>query len=203
MRQRDKAILEDVERFRALDRNQIIAIHFQGLKNKVSSANAVLKRLRRDGLLEADTDRQPFVYFPSGSKIKKNGRKVDHYLAIADFYIDVRRSGALTTFQVEPKFGPKGTVEPDVFMIWRTSPFFVEIQRSVYSEKLIDDKLRRYETYYRSQEWKRLPWQRKGREVFPIVWVVGRPFQRQNVPFRMYQSKNVADFLENIRVVVV
>ncbi|MGR5899532.1 hypothetical protein ACT7C8_18005 [Bacillus cereus] len=33
---------------------------------------------------------------------------------------------------IEPKIGTKGTVEPDLFCIFRNTPFFIEVQRSVY-----------------------------------------------------------------------
>ena len=44
-------------------------------------------------------------------------------------------------FEVEPKVGEKGTVEPDVFAIWRKAPFYIEVQRNIYSAKVFKAKL--------------------------------------------------------------
>ncbi|MHA4119940.1 replication-relaxation family protein, partial [Bacillus cereus] len=49
MKSRDKAIIKDLCRFRCLSRDDIIDLHFQGLKKAVTSCNTVMKRLRRDG----------------------------------------------------------------------------------------------------------------------------------------------------------
>ncbi|CAH0126607.1 hypothetical protein SRABI133_00106 [Peribacillus simplex] len=44
-------------------------------------------------------------------------------------------------------------MEPDIFMIWKRAPFFLEIQRSIYSEKVMNEKVNRYVSYYMSNEW--------------------------------------------------
>lgn len=56
MKKRDIAILNDLERFRVLSRNDIIDLHFANLKNPIASCNSVLKRLRRDGYIEVNTN---------------------------------------------------------------------------------------------------------------------------------------------------
>ncbi|MDT9027477.1 hypothetical protein [Rossellomorea yichunensis] len=43
-------------------------------------------------------------------------------------------------------------------MIWKRAPFFVEIQRSVYSHKIMSEKVDRYEAYRLSGEWKNEAW---------------------------------------------
>jgi hypothetical protein len=43
-------------------------------------------------------------------------------------------------------------MEPDAFMRWKKGPFFVEIQRSVYSDKVMQEKVGRYEAYFMSNE---------------------------------------------------
>ena len=168
MRERDKAILKDLERFRVLSRNDIIDLHFSGLKNPIASCNTVLKRLRRDGLIEANKDLQPYLYFLSPSPIKKDSTKIPHFLRIVEFYKSVKKYEEPRIFHIEPKYG-KGYMEPDVFMIWKRSPFFVEIQRSVYSERVMTEKVKRYEAYFLSNEWKKEPWQPVNRKVFPVV----------------------------------
>lgn len=75
MRKRDLAILKDLERFRCMTRDDIINLHFAGLKNPVTCANTVLKRLRRDGHIEVNTDFQPYIYFLSPSPINQDVAK--------------------------------------------------------------------------------------------------------------------------------
>jgi hypothetical protein len=49
MNERDKRIIEDIERFRALDRNQVIQLHFNQNKEAKRTANFVLNRLTERG----------------------------------------------------------------------------------------------------------------------------------------------------------
>lgn len=170
MRKRDIAILNDLQRFRCLTRNDIIDLHFKDLKQPITSCNTVLKRLRRDGHIEVSVNLHPYLYFPSPSPIKKDSTKIPHFLKIVEFYKSLLKFQEPKTFIVEPKYG-KGYMEPDAFMIWKRGPFFVEIQRSVYSSKVMDEKVKRYDDYYFSDLWKDEPWQPQNIKVFPSVIV--------------------------------
>jgi hypothetical protein len=152
MRKRDLAILNDLKRFRCLTRDDIIDLHFSDLKQPVTCCNTVLKRLRRDGYIEVSTKQQPYVYFVSPSPIKKDSTKLPHFLKIAEFYKSLIKYAEPKSFIVEPKYG-KGFMEPDAFMLWKRAPFFVEIQRSVYSDNVMNEKVSRYEAYYMSNDW--------------------------------------------------
>jgi hypothetical protein len=171
MKKRDLSILNDLQRFRCLTRDDIIELHFKHLKQPVTGCNTVLKRLRRDGYIEVNMNYQPYVYFSSPSPIKKNSAKIPHFLKIVEFYRDVSKIGEIKTFTVEPKYS-KGFMEPDIFMIWKRAPFFVEIQRSVYSKRVMNDKVQRYESYFLSNEWQQESWQPQERRVFPTVLIV-------------------------------
>jgi len=197
MKQRDKAIIDDLHRFRCMTRDDVIDLHFQGLKNPVTSTNMVLKRLRRDGHIEANLEQQPYLYFPSPSPIKKDSQKTQHFLAIVDFYKQTCPHGVPRSFIVEPKYG-KDFMEPDVFMIWNGAPFFVEVQRSVYSEKVMREKIDRYERYFHSQEWYKETWQPGDRKVFPYVWLITQTRYNIEAPFRVFQSSNVVEFMQMV-----
>lgn len=171
MKKRDLAILNDLQRFRCLTRDDIIDLHFSNLKQPVTCCNTVLKRLRRDGYIEVSTKQQPYLYFPAPSSIKKDSAKIPHFLKIVEFYKDARVHNEPKSFIVEPKFG-KGYMEPDAFMIWKRGPFFIEIQRSVYSDKVMNEKISRYEAYFMNNEWKQEPWQPKTIKIFPAVVVI-------------------------------
>lgn len=171
MKKRDLAILNDLQRFRCLTRDDIIDLHFSQLKQPVTGCNTVLKRLRRDGQIEVNTNHHPYTYFISPSPIKKDSAKIPHFLQIVAFYKSLLKYQIPQSFIVEPKYG-KGYMEPDAFMIWKRAPFFVEIQRSIYSDKIMQEKIKRYEDYYISKKWEEENWQPQSKKVFPTVIVI-------------------------------
>lgn len=197
MKQRDLAILNDLQRFRCLTRDNIIDLHFSHLKQPVTSCNTVLKRLRRDGYIEVNTNYQQYLYFYSPSPIKKDSTKIPHFLKIAEFYISLLKFEIPKTFIVEPKYR-KGFMEPDAFMIWKRAPFFVEIQRSIYSDKMIKEKIKRYEDYYFSEEWKNESWQPQNKKVFPTIIVLTET--RYNIESQIIKFIQVSSIEDLVRM---
>ncbi|MBN6890033.1 replication-relaxation family protein [Cytobacillus horneckiae] len=196
MKTRDKEILNDLMRFRCLTRDNIIDLHFKDLKQPITSCNTVLKRLRRDGHIEANLNTQPFLYFPSPASIKKDSMKIPHFLSIAQFYISLLKFELPKQFIVEPKYG-KGFMEPDAFMIWKRAPFFVEIQRSIYSERIMNEKIKRYEEYYLSDKWQFEPWQPVNKKVFPTVLVITENNYNIQSPYiRFIQVSTVSELMK-------
>lgn len=189
---RDKAIIEDLRRFRCMDRDSIAELHFAGLKNPVHSANNVLLRLLRDGQVTRSNIYTPYVYFPADTSIKKTSQKVGHFLAILDVYKELRKLGDLGTFLVEPKYGKKGVAEPDVYCQYRRTGFFVEVQRTIYSEKQMRDKLDRYVDLYNS-----------GiiAAPFPHVLILGdhRYTIDGDYPFRIFQASTFTEFVQSLK----
>lgn len=199
MRKRDLAILKDLERFRVLSRDDIIDLHFADLKNPIASCNTVLKRLRRDGYIEVNTDHRPYLYFSAPVQIKRDSAKIPHFLKIVELYKALRKYENPRIFNVEPKYG-KGYMEPDVFMIWKRTPFFVEIQRSVYSDKIMADKIKRYESYYLSKEWQKEPWQPLNKKVFPLVLVLTDTRYKINSPYiRFIQITKIDELIKMVQ----
>ncbi|MBH0156007.1 replication-relaxation family protein [Fictibacillus sp. 5RED26] len=196
---RDKLILDDLKKFRILNRDQIIAMHFNHLKQKVVVCNNVMKRLRRDGYVTACTESQPYNYFLNPSPIKKDSKKIPHFNAISSFYIEACKYQKPTLVQIEPKLAEKSTIEPDIFMIWLGSPLFVEIQRSIYSAKVMQQKINRYKTYFESEEWMKASWQ-KDKKVFPYIWIItDYKYKLDDVsPLQIFQTKDVDEFMKTI-----
>ncbi|MFS0766172.1 hypothetical protein [Peribacillus phoenicis] len=196
MRKRDKNILADLDRFRCMTRNDIIDLHFSGLKNPVTCCNTVMKRLRRDGHIEVNAAQQPYTYFSSPTPIKKDSAKIPHFLKIVEFYKSLLNIEPPQDFIVEPKYG-KGYMEPDTFMIWKRAPFFVEIQRSIYSEKIMNEKFNRYVSYYMSNEWQHEHWQPEGKKVFPKIILITdtRYTLPQHSAVQFFQVQNIKHFL--------
>ncbi|MDA2074209.1 replication-relaxation family protein [Bacillus cereus] len=201
MNKRDKAIVNDLYRFRMLSRDQIIGLHFSHLKKPVSTCNLVLKRLQDRKYIKAFKNFQPFVYAPVDSKIKESSQKILHFLAIADTFIEMKKYDEPTHVLVEPKFGEKGTIEPDLFCIFKRTPFFIEIQRNVYSEKVMKEKIGRYETFYYSEAWKDFEWQLKDKKVFPIIlFITDTRYNIETNVLRIVQSPNVTDLVHLFEV---
>ncbi|MFC0235476.1 hypothetical protein [Fictibacillus phosphorivorans] len=196
---RDKLILDDLKKFRILNRDQIIAMHFNHLKQKVVVCNNVMKRLRRDGYVTACTESQPYNYFLNPSPIKKDSKKIPHFNAISEFYIEVCKYEKPRLFNVEPKLAEKSTIEPDCFMIVFNSPIFVEIQRSIYSAKVMQQKINRYKAYFESDEWMNLEWQGE-KKFFPYIWIItDYKYKLDNVsPLQIFQTKDVNEFMETV-----
>jgi len=199
MRERDLSILKDLERFRCMSREDVADIHFRHCKDRNKNANMVLKRLRRDGYIDANTSRQPYVYFPKDSKMKRNSQKINHFLAIVNVYKQLLVYEEPRTMTIEPKYGSKGYMEPDMFVIWRESPFFIEIQKTQYTDKQMGEKLQRYEQYYQSGLWQDESWQ-KERKVFPFLLVISNtPYPISSNTFRIFQACSVHEFVEQMQ----
>jgi hypothetical protein len=147
----------------------------------------------------------PYVYFGSEVSMKKNSQKIGHFLAIVAVYKEINRLGELDTFLVEPKYGNKGTAEPDVFCIYRRTPFFIEVQKSIYSEKQIKDKMDRYLDLFDSKIIKDEPWQPVDKRVFPHILILSE--QRYAIdgsyPFKIMQAPSFTEFLQTLKVKIV
>jgi hypothetical protein len=188
---RDKAIIRDLNRFRVMDRDSIAELHFAGLKNPKLAANNVLLRLLRDGQIQRSTAFIPYVYFGPETQIKKQSQKIGHFLAILEVYKEMRKLGKLETFLVEPKYGSKGVAEPDIFAMYRNTPFFIEVQRTVYSEKQMNEKLQRYVDFYNT-----------GIMAKPFPRVIILSDQRYAVdgdyPFKVFQAESFTQFKQSL-----
>ncbi|MGA4467003.1 replication-relaxation family protein [Bacillus bombysepticus] len=200
MRNRDKAILNNLKHFRCMSRDDIIDLHFQGLKNAVTCCNTVMKRLRRDGHVDANISQQPYIYFPQSSTLRKTSQKIPHFLGILDVYKQLIYYEKPKLFKVEPKYG-KEFMEPDAFTIWRRSPFFIEVQKSVYSKKVMQDKINRYELYFHSQEWHNESWQPKESKYFPSILIITEKYYNiSSFSLRIFQASSISNFLNSLAV---
>lgn len=195
MRDRDKAILKSLEQFRCLSRDDLIKMHFAGIKDGVNAANRVLRRLRDRGEVEVISSHAPYVYATKPSPIKKDSQKIPHYLEIADVYHQMASVRKPAIFIPEPKFG-KGLPEPDAFALWGR-PMFIEVQRNQYSPNVWADKFARYRTLYNRGDWVREPWQKKE-PIFPwlIILTINRITIPEGLPFKIFQVPSISDLVK-------
>ncbi|MFL0498703.1 hypothetical protein [Priestia megaterium] len=172
--QRDKDIIAFINQFRAVDRDSLVDLFFKQLKSPVNACNSVMIRLYRLGLVERTQQYSPNVYLPVDAKIKKNSQKILHFLSILDVYKQMCMYSTPKQVIVEDKpTGRKGGIEPDLFCIFKGSPFWIEIQRNQYSEQKMQAKITLYEEFFFSDEWKALYWQPGERSpIFPSVILI-------------------------------
>jgi hypothetical protein len=198
---RDRAIINDLTRFRCMSRDDIAELYFEGLKNPKYAANNILLRLHREGYIQRSTAFVPYVYFGPEVSMKKNSAKIGHFLAIVEVYKEMSRLGELETFLVEPKYSSKGTAEPDVFCIYRKTPFFVEVQKTIYSEKQMKDKMDRYLDLFNSKVIENESWQPENKKVFPSILILSdqRYAIDSSYPFRIMQAPSFTQFLQMLK----
>jgi len=187
---RDKAIIKDLNKFRVMDRDSIAELHFVGLKNPTYAANNVLLRLLREGHIQRSTAFVPYVYFGPEINMKKDSAKIGHFLAIVEVYKEIKKLGNLETFLVEPKYGKKGVAEPDIFCMFRQTPFFIEVQKTLYSEQQMRDKMNRYIDLYNEGIL----------NPFPRVLILSdqRYAIDENYPFKVFQAESVTAFINSL-----
>lgn len=185
MNERDKAILEAVRYFRALSRDDIIEMFFKDHK-RLSYPNIVLKRLTDRGYLKQHKRFKPAFYTIKEDSIRLNSQKMKHYQAVYHFYRDVCKIEAPTEFQIEPRIGPKGAVEPDAYMVWKGKPHFIEIQRTRYDHKFIQAKLNKYEeTFHQVQH-------------APLILLISDFEYKVTTYLPFKQAKNFKDYIKEV-----
>lgn len=201
MKARDRAIIDDIQRFRVMSRDDIADLHFAGLKYAASNANTVLARLFRAGLIGRSTDYVPYLYFPVEKPIKKDGQKIRHFLEIVRVYRDMIKVARPSVFTVEAKYG-KGLAEPDIFTIWKSSPIWIEVQRSHYTQQVMAEKIERYELLKESGIIARESWQPKNKPaVFPAILIISPTrYAVESDSVTILQAQSIADFLRIMNV---
>jgi hypothetical protein len=179
MNKRDTQIVSTINKFKCLGRDDVIKLFFHNKKSPISNCNAVLRRLRDRGLIKQSKKQNPALYFTKENPIKETSQKIPHYLEIFNVFNTLKHY--ISRFDVEPKLGRKGTVEPDAFMIFNKTPFFVEVQLT-YSKSVMNEKIKLYEAYFHSNEWMKLKWQ-PSRPYFPYILVISETHYDIDSPF--------------------
>jgi hypothetical protein len=195
---RDKQIIRALEKFRVMRRDDIIDLFFYHLKDPISQSCRTLNRLRYKKYITHSAEYHQYIYFPLPS-IKKNSTKIPHFLSIVDVYKEMHKHETPRQFDVEPKLGGKGTIEPDSFCIWLKTPIFVEIQRNIYSDKAMKRKMNLYKNYYYGETWKELSWQPANKKLFPVVLMITEYKYDLEVPFKLFQVKTINEFIGVIK----
>ncbi|WP_088072387.1 hypothetical protein [Gottfriedia luciferensis] len=193
MKNRDQEIISTLERFKCLSRDDLITLFFKDKKSPISNCNAVLRRLRDRGHIKQSKRHNPAIYFPNPSTIKENSQKIAHFQSIAQLFITLRNY--ISAFDIEPKLGKKGVVEPDAFMIFNNSPYFCESQLTKYDLKTMKAKIQRYENFYYSDEWRKFPWQPKE-PFFPAIAIFSDTHYEIDSFLEIYQYRSAKELLQ-------
>lgn len=179
-----------------MDRDSIAELFFNSMKHPKSAANNVLLRLYRDGKIQRSNLFVPYVYFGEEVEMKKNSAKIPHFLAILNVYKEIcsiakKQNKILEAFQVEPKYLKKGCAEPDIFCRFNETNFFIEVQRTVYSEKQMQEKMDRYVELYNSGIMN---------NPFPrIVILTDTNYALDDYPLRIFQAETFAAYIESFK----
>jgi hypothetical protein len=200
MNKRDVAIVESLKTFRVLTRDQLILMHFSDNKTPYVVANRVLKRLVDTKQIKVSKTARMYKYFPAENNIRMDSAKIPHFLAIADFYLELCQTSKPFRFDVEFKPLDKGGIEPDAFMIWDgldgiPRAFMIEIQRSNYTKKQMENKKKMYLDYKNAHEdvWKEYS------SKFPAIWIISeKPYNVDFKPLAVIQSANVGSLLKRL-----
>ncbi|MDD9781018.1 hypothetical protein [Priestia megaterium] len=200
--QRDKDIIGFINQFRAVDRDSLVELFFKQLKSPINACNSVMVRLHRLGLIERTQQYSPTVYLPVDAKIKKNSQKILHFLSILDVYKQMCTYSTPKQVIVEDKpTGRKGGIEPDLFCIFKGSPFWIEIQRNQYSEQKMQAKINLYEEFFFSDEWKSLHWQPGERPpIFPsVILITPLRYAVHSDHIRLIQVGSIHELMEKYK----
>ncbi|RFB19579.1 hypothetical protein DZB87_28600 [Bacillus sp. ALD] len=200
--QRDKDIITFINQFRAVDRNSLVELFFKQLKSPVNACNSVMVRLYRLGVIERTQQYSPTVYLPVDAKIKKNSQKILHFLSILDVYKQMCMYSTPKQVIVEDKpTGRKGGIEPDLFCIFKGSPFWIEIQRNQYSEQKMQAKINLYEEFFFSDEWQTSHWQPEDRPaLFPsVILITPVRYAVSSDYIRIIQVANIHELMEKYK----
>ncbi|MEZ0117805.1 UNVERIFIED_ORG: hypothetical protein ABRZ91_001762 [Heyndrickxia coagulans] len=184
MQKRDLNILDSLEKFKCLERDQIAELHFSQNANPIVNCNRVLKRLRDQGYIQANTNRafKQYVYFLKPSTIKIDSQKIDHYLMIAQGYIDMHKIKPVSSYLIEPKIQHAKFI-PDVYCQWIGKRWFLEYQNSFYTTNQLINKLEKYVEYFKKGYWKD--------ERVLIIGKVNKKFDTRDFPFKFRQIESI------------
>lgn len=192
MKKRDLDILNSLEKFKCLTTSQIAALHFSKNAYPIVSANKVLKRLRLNNYITANTDRSfhEYIYFINPPPIKTDSQKIDHYLLINQTVIDMTKYSPISEFQIETAISGANII-PDIQINgWLDNDWFIECQNSVYTTKQLYNKLDKYKDYHNKGYW--------NNERVIIVGKVNLKFNPGDFPFKVKQIKFIEDLSESI-----
>src|SRR5690606_38463704 len=85
----------------------------------------------------------------------------------------------------------KGLAEPDVYTKIKEVSFFIEVQRNVYSQKVMNDKIKRYEALRYSDEF--------NQDRFPFIIMISDTRYEINSDLTVFQVKSIHEFMEKLR----
>ena len=181
-------ILGHFKTFPVSSRDQLLRLFCGGDRRKITKLNEKLRKLVDRGQLDVNKEILPYVYFGVPRRIQKRTNTLNHHMAIVDFWIWLLEGSRAyncpdpVVVSYEHNFG-RGKAKPDIILEWEGKTWFVEVQRSVISQKKMDKKMKMYEEVYVDGAY----------EKEFTVWVVtNKPYQlNTDIPTK----QTVVDFL--------
>lgn len=147
---KQEEIVRHFKTFPVSSRDQLLRLYFDNDKKKIRLLNDKLNKLRLKHLIRANTEIKPYLYFSSPPRIHRRSSRLDHHLAVVDFYIwlkeeaEKRGEPAPEPLAVEYSFG-RDLAKPDLVIRHQGEIWFVEVQRTVITEQKMKYKIKLYE----------------------------------------------------------
>jgi hypothetical protein len=193
MKSRDLEIINSLELYKCLTRDQIAALHFSTKARPHINANQVLRRLRDRGYILANTDKsfQQYTYFNNPSPIKMDSQKIDHHLLINQTVIDMLKHAPIQEFKLETKLDDTDLI-PDIQVKgWLNNNWFIECENTLHGTKQLYSKINKYKEYYENGYW--------NNERVLIIGKINMKLETDDYSFKIMQIKCIDDLKDTIQ----
>lgn len=185
-------IREHFETFPVSSRDQLLRRFYQGRNDRtaVRKINEKLRKLVDRQQLDVNREIKPYVYFSVPRRIPLRSAALSHHLAVVSFFLMVesfsrrRNLSDPLVVALEQGFG-KGYPRPDLILEWQNRFHYVEIQRTVTSNRRMQTKVKEYEKLVADAKYKEMS------ERFDSLWIVGsKRYQLDTkLPIEYYLTK--------------
>jgi hypothetical protein len=143
---------------------------FEEYSSPLVRASEFMAQLERDGLIvgkrrEMESGKYKVWRLSKKAKddlgikqypVRFNTTKVDHFLALTDVMIGLAQLGKLRHFEVElreevkdSRISERIVFAPDIFCIWNSKPYIIEVQRYKVTQKYWSGKWDNYYKFFR------------------------------------------------------
>lgn len=200
MKKRDEAIIQDMYRFRAMTRDDIIALHFSNVKRGVNNCNTVMKRLRDNGEVDVIKSVKPFIYVIPHKENGYEPQQTKRYLELVSIYREMRQRGEVSIWETEPQL-PGLQHTPDAIAVWNGRPYFVETSYSASTVEKATAKIKSYQQYWKQRKlWREEGWHKPNQKSFPhVILITSKQMLLTSHGFRIYQGTKISMILDGMQ----
>lgn len=173
--------------FPVSSRDQLLRRFYDGRQSAVRKLNEKLRRLVDRQQLEVNREIRPYVYFSVPRRIPLRSAHLTHHLAVVTFFLEVeafshrKKIAPPRVIALEQGFG-KGYPRPDLILEWQGRTKYVEVQRTITSDRRMQTKVTEYEKLVQEGRYK------TAAPRFDGLWIVGPRKYRVDTRIPMEQT---------------